>query len=243
MRSLFHKTIALFLLSLAVVSCQDERDPNYQYMPDMYESMSYETYGDYPVFENGQEAKLPVEGSIPRGWMPYDYQNNMDGAADAKANLKNPIAYTEENYEDGKELYTIYCAVCHGDKGAGKGILVQREKILGVPSYDDVGRAITEGSVYHVMYYGLNNMGSYASQTSIEERWQITHYVMSLKNQLEGKPAMEFEEVDESQSNQDKLLPSRADANLYQDAGDMEEPEETNTGLETTDNQTENNNE
>ena len=69
------------------------------------------------------------------------------------------------NLNKGKELYTIYCAICHGDKGDGKGTLAEREKILGIPAYNDPGRAITEGSVYHVMYYGINNMGSYAAQT------------------------------------------------------------------------------
>ena len=220
MRSLFHKTIGFCLLGFAVVSCQDKEDPNYQYMPDMYESVGYETYGEYEVFEKGQEAKLPVEGSIPRGWMPYDYENNPEGYADAKANLENPLPYTQEHLAEGKSLYTIYCAVCHGDKGDGKGILVDREKILGVPSYDDAGRAITEGSTYHVMYYGINNMGSYASQTSIEERWEIDHYVMSLKDKLEGKPERAYEEESEVQ---ESLLPSRADANIYEDAGDVED--------------------
>ena len=93
--------------------------------------------------------------------------------------------------------------------------------------HDDAGRAITEGSVYHVMYYGINNMGSYASQTSIEERWQIDHYVMSLKDKLEGKPDREFEEE------QENLLPSRADANIYDDGDDVdstgvEQAEQTN---------------
>ncbi|MUP44529.1 cytochrome c [Gramella sp. BOM4] len=235
MRSLFHKTIAIFLLGSVVVSCQDKDDPNYQYMPDMYEPVGYEAYGEYDVFENGQEAKLPVEESVPRGWLPYEYQDNPQSAAEAKENLKNPLLYTEDNLAEGKQLYTIYCAVCHGDNGDGKGILVEREKILGVPSYDDAGRAITEGSVYHVMYYGLNNMGSYASQTSIEERWQIAHYVMSLKNKLEGNPEREYVDAG-SQTNQERLLPSRADANLYEDADDVEDSEETNA-----DNQTENN--
>ncbi|MGA8853012.1 MAG: cytochrome c [Christiangramia sp.] len=208
MRSLFNKSLVLFLLTGLVVSCADKNEPNYQYFPDMYESVSYEAYGQYPVFQNEQEAKLPVEGSIARGWLPYDYENTAEGRANAKANLKNPIPYTEDNLNEGKQLYTIYCAVCHGDKGAGKGILVEREKILGVPAYDDAGRAITEGSVYHAMYYGLNNMGSYAVQTSEHERWQIDHYVMSLKDQLEGKPAREFEEASEEYKS--NLIPSRA---------------------------------
>ena len=47
-------------------------------------------------------------------------------------------------------------------KGKGQGKLVKREKILGIPSYDD-GRAINEGSIYHTIYYGKNAMGSYAN--------------------------------------------------------------------------------
>lgn len=192
MKSLFKKSI-FFILSVTVFSCADNSKPNYQYMPNMYEAVPYEPYGAYDVFANEQEAKLPVEGTIPRGWKPYDFENSQEGYAAAKASLENPLPYTEDNLNKGEALYTIYCAVCHGDKGDGKGVLVQREKILGIPSYDDSGRAITEGSVYHVMYYGLNAMGSYASQTSIEERWQIDHYVMKLKNDLEGGPERTFE--------------------------------------------------
>ena len=28
---------------------------------------------------------------------------------------------------NGKKMYTIYCASCHGDKGDGNGVLAQRE--------------------------------------------------------------------------------------------------------------------
>ena len=79
----------------------------------------------------------------------------------------------------GKELYNIYCAVCHGEKGDGKGILVTNEKFLGVPSYAD--REITDGSIFHVVTYGLNSMGSHANQLSQEERWQVADYVLQLK--------------------------------------------------------------
>ena len=65
------------------------------------------------------------------------------------------------------------------------GISMKREKILGVPSYADAARNITVGSTYHTMYYGLNSMGSYASQFSTEEEmWQVAEYVMKLKQDL-----------------------------------------------------------
>ncbi len=192
MKSLFYKSIVLLLVAFSTTACFNKSTPNYQYFPDMYFPVSYEAYGEYDVFVNEQSARLPVEGTIPRGWKPYEFENSVEGYQMAKAELTNPLPYSEDNLATGQQLYTIYCSVCHGDKGDGKGILVDREKILGVPRYDDIGRAITEGSIYHVMYNGLNTMGSYASQTSIEERWQIDHYVMKLKGALEGKPDREF---------------------------------------------------
>jgi mono/diheme cytochrome c family protein len=193
------KIILLIGIVSLLTSCFDKSKPNYQYFPDMYEPVSYETYGEYEIFKDGQQALEPVEESISRGWLPYDYEDNLDGYNLAKQELKNPVPYTEDNLSKGVELYDIYCATCHGKKGNGKGYLVEREKILGVPSYDDAGRAITEGSVYHVMYHGINTMGSYASQMSNEELWLVTHHVMNLKTQLEGGEAREFESEDNNQ--------------------------------------------
>ena len=66
-----------------------------------------------------------------------------------------------------------------------KANLLIAKKILGVPSYDDAGRAITTGSIYHVIYYGKNTMGSYANQLNEKERWQVVAYVEKLKADLE----------------------------------------------------------
>ncbi|WP_417885215.1 c-type cytochrome [Zunongwangia sp.] len=208
MKSLLYKSLVFSIIVTVFSSCADDNHRNYQYFPDMYRPVPYEAYGEYDVFAKDQEAQLPVEGTIPRGWMPYEYENTPEGRELAKSNLKNPLPYTEKNLTKGKELYTLYCAVCHGDKGDGKGKLVEREKILGVPAYDDMGRGITEGSAYHAMYYGLNNMGSYAVQTSIKERWQIDHYVMSLKDKLEGNPERPFETPTETQEISENLNPA-----------------------------------
>lgn len=190
-----YPNILLIIFVLSLVSCADKDDPNYQYFPDMYESLAYEAYAEADIFPEQQVAMKPADGTISRGWMPYGYEDSTEGYEAAKAELENTLPYTEENLAKGEELYNIYCAICHGKKGNGQGWLVEQEKILGVPSYDDQGRAITEGSVYHVMYWGINTMGSYASQMSEKELWQVDHYVMKLKAELEGKPVRSLEEV------------------------------------------------
>lgn len=184
-------TIGITIIaSFSLVSCFNNDKPNYQFMPNMYEPVGYETYGDYEIFENQQEAMLPVEGSIPRGWSPYEYADTTEDLNRAKIELKSPIPVTEKSLTEGAHLFSIYCAVCHGDKGDGQGILAKREKFLGIPSYADAGRTITEGGIYHVQMYGLNTMGSYASQTNELERWQIAQHVLNLKAALNGEPLL-----------------------------------------------------
>jgi cytochrome c553 len=177
-----YKITLLFGITILVSSCQNNSAPNYQYFPNMYEAVSYETYGESAAFKNGKEGQLPVTGSINRGFEPYEYENSTAGYELAKLNLKSPLTEAEKATEKGKELFDIYCISCHGASGNGKGKLVEREKFLGVPSYAD--RVLTEGSIFHVETYGLNAMGSHANQLSSHERWLVADYVLKLKSQL-----------------------------------------------------------
>jgi mono/diheme cytochrome c family protein len=144
-------------------------------MDDMYRSPSHQTY------EPGT-AKEPVEGTVPRGYVPYTIPNSNEGYAASRANTEVPAMYAALDAESGKQLYTQFCSHCHGEKGDGNGILMQREKILGIPGYGaDKLPDITPGSIYHVIMYGKNNMGSHASQLNYEERWKIIKYVWKLR--------------------------------------------------------------
>ena len=175
----------LIMVSLLFTSCFDTSRPNFQYFPDMYESLAGEAYAESDAFSNGIEAQLPVQGSIPRGWETYEYEDTNEGYELAKLELLSPLVTNEYNVSRGKELYQIYCSVCNGDKGDGIGILAEREKFLGIPAYNDPSRIITEGSIYHVLMYGKNAMGSHSGQVNEEERWQIIQYVLQLKEELE----------------------------------------------------------
>lgn len=184
MKSLINIAVIIVAVSF-VTSCKKDSAPNYQFFPNMYESVGYETYGSYDIFPNQQSALIPANGTIPRGFKPFHIDGSTEGYEFAKANLKSPLDSTQVDYEKGKELYDIYCGICHGNKGDGQGNLVKREKILGIPSYDDAGRNINEGSIYHTMYHGKNAMGSYANQLNEQERWQVVAYVLKLKAELE----------------------------------------------------------
>ncbi|MDO6802583.1 cytochrome c [Wenyingzhuangia sp. 1_MG-2023] len=181
MSRLFKITTVLAVVTLVFTSCDKSRR-QLQFMPDMYQSVSGEPYEESTVFENGLEAQQPVSGSISRGHIPYEYPDTNEGYEDAKKNLKSPLTAEDLDSEQAKNLYTIYCSVCHGKKGDGQGDLVKREKFLGIPNYKD--RDVTEGSIYHVIMHGKNMMGSHASQLNEKERWLIVKHVQELRNNL-----------------------------------------------------------
>jgi mono/diheme cytochrome c family protein len=180
MKSLF-KLVALFIITVSLVSCKNDQKPNYQYMPNMYESVAYETYSESNAFKGGKEGLLPPAGTIKRGFVPYELPNTTEGYNASKLITTSPLDSTAVDMKKAEELFTIYCAICHGAAGDGKGKLVKQEKFLGVPNYKD--RQITRGSIYHVITYGLNAMGSHANQLSSNERWLVAEYVLKLKAQ------------------------------------------------------------
>ena len=183
MKSVYKITL-LVGITILVSSCKDDLKPNYQYMPNMYEPVSYGTYSQADVFKGGKEGQLPVDGTINRGFETYEYPDTPEALIAVKAaNLKSPLGpLSEKDTEKAKALYEIYCAICHGNAGNGQGKLVTQGKFLGVPSYKD--RIINEGSIFHVGTYGLNLMGSHANQLSKKERWMVAAYVMELKSKL-----------------------------------------------------------
>ena len=186
MKSLFKIAFVLGIV-VSLSSCKDNLKPNYQYMPNMYESVAYETYSESDAFNSptglkGKEGQLPPNGSIKRGFVPYGIPNTTEGYNFSKTISKSPLDSTVVDMKKAEELYGIYCAICHGETGNGMGKLVKQQKLLGVPSYKD--REVTIGSIYHVETYGLNSMGSYSNLLNQQERWMVAAYVLELKSKL-----------------------------------------------------------
>ena len=82
-----HSYKILLIFTLLQSCWGDKGAPNYEYMPNMYESLSYEAYSENQLFEDELSARLPVEGTIPRGYSLYDYEDTNEGYDLAKKNL------------------------------------------------------------------------------------------------------------------------------------------------------------
>ena len=191
--------IATLVLSAAVVfiSCGSKRDTGRYYMPDMAESRAYESYAKrsdtlftmdpadrgHKIFYNA----IPAAGTIKRGELfPFPVTpDNNNGTVDSAALLlssmvKNPLPpLAGKELEEAGRLFNINCAVCHGAKAEANGPLAP--KLGGVKSIIAASPGFSDGKIFYIMTYGQNNMGSYASQLSREQRWRIVQYIRTLE--------------------------------------------------------------
>ena len=103
-----------------IQSCADPSRPNYQYFPNMYRPVGYETYADSDAFANGIEAQIPVEGSIARGWEPYDYPDTNEGYEAAKASLTSPLEITDAHLQTEKSFMEFIVPFVMEIKGTAK---------------------------------------------------------------------------------------------------------------------------
>ncbi len=175
-------TTALVALFFATSCTDDPKSTGRVFMPDMYYSPAGETYGQNNAFQNGMNAQLPVEGTIPRGFKPYSIPNTQEGYTRAGFEVKmHPALKTPESIKVGKRLFTTYCVVCHDEKGTGNGPIVASGKYPAPPpDFATRLKEITEGTMFHSITYGKGMMGSHASQLSADERWQIIYYLQKM---------------------------------------------------------------
>lgn len=120
------------------------------------------------------------------GHVPYIYPDTEDGRNLAIQQIRyNPYPITTDGLARGKELYNIYCGICHGEKGDGNGYLVRDDggKYPAQPAnlIDSQFVFSTNGRFFHAIMYGKNAMGGYADKLSFEERWEVIHYIRALQ--------------------------------------------------------------
>lgn len=123
----------------------------------------------------------------------------------ARLDTINPLTMNAENassiLKKGEQLYASMCMHCHGEKGDGNGTMIQSGAYgdLGVvPAYKSLD-TLSEGKIFHSIYYGKGYMGAHGSLLNKKEIWTLVHYVRQFQRDGYGK----FEDVAETGSNQE----------------------------------------
>lgn len=172
-------------LVITMVSCNSpRRSPGKVYMPDMSYSRAYETYASTEALdkEGIYYISKPVDGTIARGEMAaYPFKNDSIGYV-RSAEVKNPLDAASIDMKEAERLYLVNCGICHGAKLDGNGPLwkggdgpfpaAPRNLLT-----DPVVANMAEGTMFHSVTYGKNTMGSYASQLSTKQRWEVVAYI------------------------------------------------------------------
>jgi mono/diheme cytochrome c family protein len=153
---------------------------NLEWPTQMQYSPAYLSQTANPVLPNGMTDQPPVPGTIPRGYQPFHYGSGAEEALRAGNAIKNPFEPTEENLARGQQVFSNYCAVCHGATGAGDGPLIP--KYPNPPAYNtEKSKALADGNMFHVITLGRNNMPSHAAQVSSDDRWKVILYIRKLQ--------------------------------------------------------------
>lgn len=169
----------LFILVIFSSCDYNRRTTGWDYAGDLINSPAYESYTTNPNFADGKTMQPPVEGTIPRGFMPYPYLKTDEDRSLAAKTLVNDLENSSENLERGKVAYGIYCMHCHGEKGDGQGSLFVNKKFNYPPGnlLNEKMRANPEADIYHVITVGWGIMGEHGSMITPEDRWKIAMYV------------------------------------------------------------------
>jgi mono/diheme cytochrome c family protein len=186
----FKYGVGVICITLLSSCFKSKQSPGYEYMPDMYRSEAFRPGEPNPNFPDSTTNQMPVAGTIAHSFdrtkimnnMPYPYPDNEEGRARAGAELRNPLNRTEQNLAEGKRLFGLYCEVCHGANGLGDGPITGISPVLKPFEYNSENlRNAPEGQLFHATQFGKNNMGSYATQLSVEQRWKVVMYVQELQ--------------------------------------------------------------
>ncbi len=128
------------------------------------------------------EEMVPPAHTIPRGFKPYPYHDDLDMAA---KKLINPYAGAKfkSTLVRGKNRFDIYCSPCHGLNAEGDGTVAKYMPIKPVNLLAANIQKLKDGYIYGVITDGYGVMQPYDTQIyKTSDRWAIVNYVRYLQN-------------------------------------------------------------
>lgn len=218
-----HPTLAATLVAGAALlpGCRDTRSdkPPHQFFPDMDDQPKWNPQSRSEFFTDQRTMRQPVPGVVPFGrvqfvssadWAQPFMQQRDDLLKDDDAvylgldadgaYLRDiPLEVTQRLIRRGQERFNIYCAVCHGFDGSGKG-MVGEQWSYPLPTFHDdkyIDKANSadmkayDGYIFHVIRNGVvlegqQKMPPYDHAVDEHDAWAIVSYVRALQASRRG---------------------------------------------------------
>jgi mono/diheme cytochrome c family protein len=94
--------------------------------------------------------------------------------------LKSPYHEEPLTLAQGEELFTLYCATCHGESGYGDGAAGGALGQKPANFHDTLVKAQSDGSIFWKIATGRGNMPPFKDVFTDEQRWQLVAYIRHL---------------------------------------------------------------
>jgi len=94
--------------------------------------------------------------------------------------LINPIPFSEESVQRGKEAYGYYCIQCHGPIADGLGTVGQSFAPLPANLKDPNVQDQSDGSLFYRISLGFNRHPPLWYTVADNDRWAVVNYIRSL---------------------------------------------------------------
>jgi len=97
----------------------------------------------------------------------------------------NPVKPTPESLAKGKKFYHMDCAMCHGDKGDGKGDMASDFKGVTDFTNPDSLKGRTDGELFYITRTGKGEMPPEGDRAKKDDVWNMVNYIRSLAKRKE----------------------------------------------------------
>lgn len=178
----------LAALSATFLACSgsDPTQTNLEYVPEMIDSIPYDSFAPNPNTRDGKTLIAPPKGAVPRGFTPLHFGPGIEEAARAGRELTSPLPSTAESTQRGEVLFRRFCTPCHGAAGAGDGPVVPP---FPAPPSLTLPHAVNmpDGQIFHVITFGQGAMPPHRAQVAQKDRWAIVQFIRSLQKSAGGK--------------------------------------------------------
>lgn len=158
---------------------------------EMRNDSRLKAYEGSEVFKDGRSARPIPQGTVARDHLKVDEAKYAGTNPNGQPVATIPPAVLNDfqakgmdmkaMLERGRERYNIYCSVCHGVDGYGKGPVVLRG-FPDAPNYhQDRLRRAPIGHFYDVATNGYGVMYGYWDRVDTDDRWAIAAYIKTLQ--------------------------------------------------------------
>lgn len=208
--------IGVMVLSIAGTRGSKSLQPPVEIFPDMDQQAKIKYQAASGFFADGIGGRTPVAHTVPLGYeMPekaaadgaapgvFGFSNGLDfyntGRSEADHDyygdgFPKDLVIDAKFLERGQQRFNIYCSMCHGTSGNGKGV-TSKYGILTAYNFQQPGSNDPAspaayrptGSIFDTITNGKGLMGPYGGVLPVRDRWAIIAYIRTL--QAAGKEA------------------------------------------------------